>query len=69
MQFAYQHPELCDRLVLVGSGGLGREVSWMLRLLTLPGAEQLMPLIFPGFVADRGDDVDQFLARVASGSR
>ena len=31
MQLAYQHPELCDRLVLVGSGGLGREVSWLLR--------------------------------------
>ena len=32
MQLAYQHPELCNRLVLVGSGGLGREVSWMLPL-------------------------------------
>ena len=61
MQLAYQHPELCDRMVLVGSGGLGREVSWLLRLLTLPGAEQLMPLIFPGFLAHRGDDVGQFL--------
>src|SRR5262245_52674081 len=27
MQLAYQHPELCERLVLVGSGGLGKEVS------------------------------------------
>jgi pimeloyl-ACP methyl ester carboxylesterase len=27
MQLAYQHPELCERLVLVASGGLGREVS------------------------------------------
>ena len=25
MQFAYQHPELCERLVLVSSGGLGHE--------------------------------------------
>ena len=49
MQLAYQHPELCDRLVLVGSGGLGREVSWLLRLTTLPGAEHLMPLMFPLF--------------------
>lgn len=39
MQFAYQHPEFCQRLVLVGSGGLGREVSTMLRMLSLPGAE------------------------------
>lgn len=60
MQLAYQHPEICDRMVLVGSGGLGRDVSWMLRLLTLPGAEQLMPLIFPRFVADRGNDVSRF---------
>src|SRR5258708_22530375 len=26
MQFAYQFPEMCERLVLVASGGLGREV-------------------------------------------
>ncbi|MGB8861146.1 MAG: alpha/beta fold hydrolase [Ilumatobacteraceae bacterium] len=64
MQLAYQHPELCDRLVLVGSGGLGREVSWMLRLVTLPGAEHLMPLIFPRIVADRGNDVGNLLAKL-----
>ena len=33
LQFAYQYPERCDRLVLVGAGGLGREVSWLLRAL------------------------------------
>jgi pimeloyl-ACP methyl ester carboxylesterase len=63
MQLAYQHPELCDRLVLVGSGGLGREVSWLLRLVTLPGAEHLMPLVFPRLVADRGDDLNRMLSR------
>ena len=57
MQLAYQHPELCDRLVLVDSGGLGREVNWMLRFMTLPGSEYLMPLIFPGFVRDWGDSL------------
>ena len=41
MQLAYQHPELCDRLVLVDSGGLGREVSWVLRFMTIPGSEYL----------------------------
>lgn len=61
MQLAYQHPELCDRLVLVGSGGLGREVSWLLRLCTLPLAEQAMPLVFPRWFADRGSDVSRFL--------
>lgn len=61
MQLAYQHPELVERLVLVGSGGLGREVSWMLRLLTLPGSELLMPVLFPRFLGDRGNDVSRFL--------
>ncbi len=55
MQLAYQHPELVDRLVLVGSGGLGREVSWLLRSLTLPGSEYLMPLVFPHFIKRPGD--------------
>ena len=31
MQFAYQFPERCERLVLVSSGGLGREVHPLLR--------------------------------------
>jgi pimeloyl-ACP methyl ester carboxylesterase len=61
MQLAYQHPEVCERLVLVGSGGLGREVSWMLRLLAVPGSELLMPLIFPPFLRDRGNDVGRML--------
>jgi pimeloyl-ACP methyl ester carboxylesterase len=39
MQFAYQYPERCERLVLVDAGGLGSEVNWLLRLLTLPGSE------------------------------
>jgi pimeloyl-ACP methyl ester carboxylesterase len=63
MQFAYQHPEMCDRLVLVGSGGLGREVSWLLRLVTLPLAEQTMPLLFQRRVADAGIAVSRFLHR------
>lgn len=57
MQLAYQHPERCERLVLVDSGGLGREVSWMLRFMTLPGSEYVMPVIFPGFVRDWGDSL------------
>jgi pimeloyl-ACP methyl ester carboxylesterase len=57
MQLAYQHPEVCDRLVLVASGGLGREVNWMLRAMALPGSEYLMPVIFPSFVRDWGDSL------------
>lgn len=42
MQFAYQYPELCERLVLVDAGGLGKEVNPLLRMLTLPGSEALL---------------------------
>lgn len=38
LQFAYQYPQLCDRLVLVASGGLGAEVTPLLRAASLPGA-------------------------------
>ena len=38
MQFAYQFPEMVERLVLVSSGGLGPEVSLILRAAALPGA-------------------------------
>lgn len=39
MQFVYQFPQRCDRLVLVSSGGLGREVNLLLRAACLPGAD------------------------------
>ncbi len=45
MQFAYQFPDRCERLVLVASGGLGREVTLLLRAATLPGAEWVLPVI------------------------
>jgi len=45
MQLAYQFPERCERLVLVGSGGLGREVNVVLRALTFPGAEYVFPFV------------------------
>jgi pimeloyl-ACP methyl ester carboxylesterase len=45
MQFAYQFPEWCERLVLVGSGGLGKEVSPLLRALSAPGAEYVLALL------------------------
>lgn len=38
MQFSYQFPEMAERLVLVSSGGLGTEVSALLRAATLPGS-------------------------------
>ena len=39
MQFSYQFPEMTERLVLVSSGGLGPEVSRLLRAAALPGAD------------------------------
>ena len=45
MQFAYQFPERCQRLVLVSSGGLGQDVHPVLRAATLPGSEIVLPLI------------------------
>lgn len=38
LQMAYQFPERIERLILIGSGGLGSEVSFFLRAATLPGA-------------------------------
>jgi len=63
MQLAYQHPERVERLVLVGSGGLGREVSPILRMLTLPGAEYLMPLLFTSYSRDIGNKISMMLRR------
>ena len=42
MQLAYQFPELAERLVLVSSGGLGPEVSLVLRAAALPGSDLLI---------------------------
>ena len=39
MQLAYQFPQVAERLVLVSSGGLGPDVSLVLRAAALPGAE------------------------------
>jgi len=47
MQFAYQYPERCERLVLVSSGGLGPDVGLVLRLATLPGSELFLSLTAP----------------------
>src|SRR3954471_569639 len=44
MQFFYQFPQRTERLVLVSSGGLGHEVSPLLRGAALPGASMLLAL-------------------------
>jgi pimeloyl-ACP methyl ester carboxylesterase len=45
MQFAYQFAQRVERLALVSSGGLGREVSVLLRAAALPGAARVLPLV------------------------
>jgi pimeloyl-ACP methyl ester carboxylesterase len=42
MQFFYQFPQRVERLVLISSGGLGQEVSPMLRTAALPGMSLLL---------------------------
>ena len=64
MQLAYQYPEHCERLVLVSSGGLGREVSPLLRALTLPGVEQVFPLFCSPTLRTAGQRVVDWLGSV-----
>lgn len=52
MQFAYQFPQLVDRLILVGAGGVTKDVNIALRVASLPmGSEALamlrLPLVLP----------------------
>jgi pimeloyl-ACP methyl ester carboxylesterase len=42
MQFFYQFPQRTERLVLISSGGLGHDVSPMLRGAAMPGAAALL---------------------------
>jgi pimeloyl-ACP methyl ester carboxylesterase len=64
MQLAYQFPERCERLVLVDSGGLGREISPLLRAASLPGAELLLPLLADRRLIGGGRGVGNLLNRV-----
>jgi pimeloyl-ACP methyl ester carboxylesterase len=64
MQFAYQYYEHCERMALVSSGGLGREVSVVLRAATLPGAELVLPVIANRHVRDVGVAVSRLLGRL-----
>jgi pimeloyl-ACP methyl ester carboxylesterase len=64
LQFAYLFPDRVRRLVLVSSGGLGREISVLLRAPTLPGAEWALPLLASRWVRDRGEALGRSLARI-----
>jgi pimeloyl-ACP methyl ester carboxylesterase len=64
LRFAYQFPERTGRLVLVSSGGLGREVHPLLRAATLPGSELVLPLISNETVRNAGTAVSQLVGRL-----
>lgn len=49
MQFAYQYPHMVERVALVSTGGVTKDVSFGLRLAAMPfGAEALGMLRLPG---------------------
>lgn len=40
--FALEHPERTGRLALVAPGGLGRQISWFLRLMSVPAIGEFL---------------------------
>jgi pimeloyl-ACP methyl ester carboxylesterase len=64
MQLAYQFPEHCERLVLVSSGGLGRDITALLRAASLPGSELLLPLLVNQQLIGAGRTVGRLLGRI-----
>ncbi|MBA3327172.1 MAG: alpha/beta fold hydrolase [Solirubrobacterales bacterium] len=64
MQLSYQFPERVERLVLCSSGGLGQEVSLLLRAVALPAAEYVLPLLASGPLLNTGRAIGRALGRV-----
>ncbi len=64
MQIAYQFPDRVERLVLVSSGGLGRQVTPVLRAVALPGAEYVLPLLASQPVVNAGAKVGGLMKRI-----
>jgi pimeloyl-ACP methyl ester carboxylesterase len=64
MQLAYQFPERCERLVLVDSGGLGRELNLLLRAATLPLSEVVLPLLASTRLLGAGRSVGRLFGRL-----
>src|SRR6201998_203153 len=62
LQFVYQHPDYVKRLVLISSGGPGSDVGGVLRLISAPGAELVLPIIAPKPVLTAGNKVRSWLS-------
>ena len=67
MQFLYQHPDYGERLILISSGGLGSDVGLILRVLSAPGAEFVLPIIAPPPVLKVGNKISSWFT--SSGMR
>lgn len=61
MQFSYQHRDYCQRLVLISSGGLGPDLSWILRILSASGMELVLPVVAPQPVLSIGNKLGSWL--------
>jgi pimeloyl-ACP methyl ester carboxylesterase len=68
LQLGHQFPERMERLALVSSGGLGRELNLLLRSAALPGADLVLPLFFSSGVKSTGTAVARILNRVGLGA-
>ena len=64
LQFAYLFPEYVERVALISSGGLGKEVHPLLRAAALPGSEWVMPLLAREWSVRAGDAVRTVAARI-----
>ncbi|MEA2481973.1 MAG: hypothetical protein QOJ07_3895 [Thermoleophilaceae bacterium] len=69
MQFSYQFPERCERLVLVSSGGLGSDVHPLLRAATLPGSEIVLPLLAHPRVLEAASVIPRLLGKLGLRTR
>src|SRR3954469_17265633 len=63
LQLSYQFPELCERLVLVDSGGLGREGNPLLRAATLDGTKTVLRALCSRRALNAGRSLGELLER------
>src|SRR5438270_3099408 len=64
MQFFWQFPERTERLALVSSGGLGREVNTLLRALSLPGSEYVLSVGTATGLRNAGEKIATWLGKI-----
>ncbi len=62
MQFAYQFPEMTERVVLVAPGGVGPDVTPLIRAVNLPGSQAFLRMVTTPRIRAR---LTQLMRRVA----